>query len=157
MLLDEYPDQLDAVKSDPALWPQAVEEGLRRRMPGIGIFRITKHQTEVAGVTIPARALVWLALSAADHDETVFPEPRRFDIHRSNAGDHLSFGKGRHFCPGAPLTRVEAPIGLRVLYNRIPSLRVVPDQRITYDPVLGVPPMIKHLRVRWQPSVVADR
>jgi cytochrome P450 len=148
MLFDENPEQLNAVKADPTLWPAAVEEGLRRRTPGIGIFRITKRETEVAGVVIPAGAFVWLALAAADHDESVFADPRRFDIHRANASEHISFGKGRHFCPGSPLTRIEAPIGLRTLYDRIPDLRVVPDQPLDYDPVLAAL-ILKRLQVQW--------
>ena len=147
LLLEEHPDQLGELRADPSLWPQAIEEGLRRRTPGIGIFRITKRETEVAGVTIPAGAFVWLALAAADHDEAVFADPRRFDIHRANAEEHISFGKGRHFCPGSPLTRLEAPIGLRVLYDRLRGLRVVPGQTLEYDPVLAAV-ILKHLRVR---------
>jgi cytochrome P450 len=147
-LLDEYTEQKSAVLGDPALWPSAVEEGLRVRSAANGIFRITTRDVEVSGVTIPARSIVWLALASAGHDETVFSEPERFDVARANAADHISFGRGRHFCMGAPLTRVEAPIGLRVLYERIPGLRVTAQQTFEYDPVL-VAVVLKHLNVEW--------
>jgi cytochrome P450 len=147
-LLDQYPEQLAELKADAALWSAAVEEGLRVRSATNGLFRITKRDVEVAGVTIPMGSVVWLGVASAGLDERVFPDPERFDIHRANVGDHISFGKGRHFCIGSPLTRVEAPIGMRLLYERIPDLRVVADQTIEYDPVL-VAVVTKRLMVEW--------
>jgi cytochrome P450 len=147
-LLQEHPDQLAELKADASLWPQAIEEGLRVRSAANGIFRITTRDVEVAGVTIPARSICWVAITSAGHDAARFSEPERFDIHRANAADHIAFGKGRHFCMGAPLTRVEAPIGLRVLYERIPDLTVVAGQVYEYDPVLAAV-ILKRLQVTW--------
>lgn len=145
---DRDPAQLDLVRADPALWSVAAEEGLRLRSAANGIFRITTRDVEVAGVTIPAKSVVWLSLASANHDEARFEEPQRFDLSRPNATDHIGFGKGRHFCMGAPLTRVEAPIGMRALYERIPDIQVDDDQVFEYDPVL-VAVILKHLRVSW--------
>jgi cytochrome P450 len=147
-MFDRNPDQLDILKSEPELWPNAIEEGLRLRAPANGIFRITTRDVEVAGVTIPARSVVWLGISSAGWDEGKFETAKEFDVRRSDAGEHVSFGKGRHFCMGAPLTRVEAPIGLRTLYERIPDLRVLSGQSYEYDPVL-VAVLLKGLRVEW--------
>jgi cytochrome P450 len=147
-LLDRHPDQLAALRADPSLWPAAVEEGVRIRPPANGIFRITTTDVTVAGVTIPARSLVWVALASANHDPAKFDSPEVFDISRANLGDHASFGKGRHFCMGAPLARTEAPIGLRVLYERLPNLRVVADQSIEFDPNIIVV-LLKRLLVTW--------
>jgi cytochrome P450 len=147
-LFSEHPDQLAAVRADPALWPAAVEEGLRVRSAANGIFRITTTDVEVSGVTIPAQSIVWLAIASAGHDEDVFADAERFDVHRADASKHISFGKGRHFCMGAPLTRVEAPIGLRVLYERLPDLQVVAGQDYVYDPVL-VAVILKRLQVTF--------
>jgi cytochrome P450 len=147
-LLDENQDQLRELKADPELWGRAVEEGLRVRSATNGLFRVTTRDAEVAGVTIPAGSVVWLGVASAGLDERVFDEPERFDIHRPNVSDHISFGKGRHFCIGSPLTRVEAPIGMRVLYERIPEIHVVAGQKIEYDPVL-VAVITKRLLVEW--------
>jgi hypothetical protein len=147
-LFQSHPDQLELVRADPSLWPAAIEEGLRLRSAANGLFRITTRDVEVAGETIPAKSIVWLALASANHDPERFDEPETFDIRRQEVDDHIAFGKGRHFCMGAPLTRVEAPIGLRVLYERIPELRVEEDQVFEYDPVL-VAVILKHLQVSW--------
>jgi cytochrome P450 len=87
-------------------------------------------------------------VASAGLDENVFDDPERFDIHRPNITEHISFGKGRHFCVGSPLTRTEAPIGMRLLYERLGDLHVVPGQTIEYDPVL-IAVIIKRLLVEW--------
>jgi cytochrome P450 len=147
-LLDVHPAVLGELRVDPELWPSAVEEALRIRSAAAGLFRITTRDVEVSGVTIPSGQIVWVGVLSAGHDAAVFADPARFDIHRNNVSEHLSFGKGRHFCLGAPLTRVEAPIGMRVLYERLPDLKVVPEQDFEYDPVL-VAVILKHMEVMW--------
>jgi len=147
-MFERDPDQLERVKADPGLWPSAVEEGLRRRGGTNGIFRITTREVEVAGVTIPAGAVVWLGISSAGRDEAHFDNASAFDVCRADAADHLSFGKGRHFCMGAPLTRLEAPIGMAALYERIPDLRIAPGETYEYDPVM-IAVILKHLNVEW--------
>lgn len=141
-------EQLDAVREDPALMENAVEEGLRRRGTSPGLFRITTRDVEIGGTVIPKGALVWLVYVSAGHDEALFTDPERFDVRRENAGKHMSFGRGRHMCMGAPLARLEARIGLNVLYERIPSLRVVANQSFSYDAVMTVVAM-KSLLVEW--------
>jgi cytochrome P450 len=147
-LLDQYPEQLGELKANPDLWSAAVEEGLRVRSATNGLFSVTKRDVEVAGVTIPAGSGVWLGVASAGLDENVFDDPERFDIHRPNIAEHISFGKGRHFCVGSPLTRTEAPIGMRLLYERLGDLHVVPGQTIEYDPVL-IAVIIRRLLVEW--------
>lgn len=147
-ILDQDPGQLERLKADPGLWDAAVEEGLRIRSAANGVFRVTKRDVDVSGVTIPAGSTVWLGIGAAGVDDDSFDDPLRFDLDRANAKDHVGFGKGRHFCIGSPLTRLEAPIGMRVLYDRIPDLKVDPDQDFVYDPVL-VAVILKKLEVTW--------
>jgi cytochrome P450 len=147
-LLDQHPDQLALLREDPSLWPGAIEEGLRVRSAANGIFRITTRDVDVAGVTIPAGSVCWLSIASAGQDAERYDDPSRFDIRRADNATHLSFGKGRHFCMGAPLTRVEAPIGLRVLYERLPDLTVVPDQTFRYDPILAAV-VLEGLEVTW--------
>ena len=68
--------------------------------------------------------LVVVYLAAANRDPSVFPDPHRFDIERPNAGRHLAFSGGRHFCLGAALARMEGEVGLRTLFERYPDPRV---------------------------------
>jgi cytochrome P450 len=147
-LLDEQPDQRDQVIADPALLENAVEESLRRRATSPKMFRITTRDVEVRGVHIPAGSAVCLQFGAANHDEERFAQPRHFDVHRPNADEHFAFGRGRHFCMGAPLARLEARIALEVLYERLPTLRVVPGQDRGYIPVTTLD-TFQHLPVRW--------
>jgi len=147
-ILDRDPDQLARLKRDPDLWPVAVEEGLRVRSATNGVFRVTKKDVEVSGVTIPAGAVCWLSIGASGLDREKFDDPEKFDLDRSNINDHIGFGKGRHFCIGSPLTKVEAPIGMKVLYDRIPDIKVESGQHLEYDPVL-VAVILKNLEVSW--------
>ena len=145
--LSQQPEDFAELKAHPELMPNAVEEGLRRRGSSVGMFRITTRDVVVSGVDIPQGSLVFLSFQAAGHDPEHFPDPRRVDIHRENAKEHVAFGRGRHFCLGAPLARLEAKIGLEVLFRRIPDL-AVPDQELRFAPVMTVS-MLTSLRVRW--------
>jgi cytochrome P450 len=87
-------------------------------------------------------------MGAANHDPAHFPQPERFDIHRQNADDHFAFGKGRHFCLGAPLARLETKVALRTLFARHDRIHVVPDQDEGYLPVMTLDTR-QHLRVTW--------
>jgi cytochrome P450 len=147
-LLDESPEQREELRRDHSLLPNAVDEGLRRRASAIANFRIAKGDVEIGGYTIPEGAHIWACLASANHDEERFPNPRNFDIHRENAGEHLGFSKGTHYCLGAPLARLEARIGLETLLERIPDL-CVPDQEIDYVPTLGLVVNMKALQVEW--------
>lgn len=147
-LLDEHPDQREELRENPALIPQAVEEGLRRRQSSIGQMRVTTRDVDIRGQHIPVGSLVWGSLASANHDEAVFAEPRRFDIHRVNAKDHLGFAKATHFCVGAPLARLEVRIALNALLERIPTLRV-PAQELDYARTLGVVVNLLGMRVEW--------
>jgi cytochrome P450 len=140
--------QVDEVRRDPVLLENAVEESLRRRATSPKMFRITTRDVTLRGVRIPAGSAVCLQFGAANHDEERFPDPRRFDVHRPNADEHFAFGRGRHFCMGAPLARLEARIALEVLLERLPSITVVPGQDRGYIPVTTLD-TFQHLAVRW--------
>jgi cytochrome P450 len=144
----ESPDQLELVLEDPALWDNAVLEGLRRAGISNQLFRISVKESELAGVTVPARSNVALLLPAANADPAKFPDPLRFDVRRENAGDHLSFGRGRHFCLGAPLAPPEARIAVESLYRRLPDLKAELDQELEFVPSLSVRGIISQ-RVSW--------
>jgi cytochrome P450 len=119
---------------DPRLCAHAVEEALRFDTSVLTWRRVTTRATEIGGVPIPAGARLLLLLGSAGRDAEHFADPDRFDICRSNARNHLAFGKGIHFCLGASLARMQARIVLELLCTRLPSLRLMPDQELTFPP-----------------------
>ncbi|MFL6125899.1 cytochrome P450 [Actinophytocola sp.] len=125
-LLHDNPDQLAALRAEPSRWANAVEEVLRVDPPVLLTGRMSARDTEVAGVPVPAGALVTTILAGANHDPAVFADPDRFDVRRTNAREHIAFSAGRHYCLGAALARMEGEVGLRVLFDRFPNLRLTP-------------------------------
>jgi cytochrome P450 len=123
MLLDA-PEHLETLAARPQLWPNAVEEILRLESPVQMSARIACKDTDVAGTRVGKDELVVLHLAGANRDPNVFSEPHRFDIERDNAGRHLSFSGGRHFCLGAALARAEGEVGLRTFFDRFPDARL---------------------------------
>ena len=67
---------------------------------------------------------VILLLASANREESLFPDPDKFDILRKNAAEHIAFGRGVHFCLGAPLARLEGQIALKRLLDRFPGIRL---------------------------------
>jgi cytochrome P450 len=129
------PEQWQRVLDDPAVRPNAVEEILRYEGPVLYHRRIAKAATEVGGVSIPAGARVLMCFASADHDPATFgPDSDEFRIDREEAVYHLAFGKGPHFCLGAPLGRLEVEITLDLLAELTPDLALVPDQPFDYSP-----------------------
>jgi cytochrome P450 len=122
MLLDT-PEHLDTLRQRPELWPNAVEEILRLDSPVQLTARVAVKDVEVAGMRIQRGELVIIYLGAANRDPSVFADPNRFDIERPNAGRHLAFSAGRHFCLGAALARAEGEVGLRTFFDRFPEVR----------------------------------
>lgn len=121
-LLDA-PEHLDALRRRPELWPNAVEEILRLESPVQLTARMARGDVEIAGHHVARGDLVLVYLAAANRDPAVFSDPHRFDIERPNAGRHLAFSGGRHFCLGAALARAEGEVGLRTFFDRFPEVR----------------------------------
>ncbi|MET3960940.1 cytochrome P450 [Marmoricola sp. OAE513] len=126
VLFDKHPDQLDRLCSEPDLWPNAVDEVLRIDPPVLLTGRMAVRDTTVAGMRVPEGAVVSTLLAGANRDPEVFTDPNTFDVSRANAGEHMAFSAGRHYCLGASLARMEGEVGLKVLYDRYPDLRVLP-------------------------------
>ncbi|AIA05948.1 cytochrome P450 [Streptomyces noursei] len=123
LALLRHPDQLAALRADPALLPGAIEEFLRYDGPiNTATFRSTAEPVTFSGVTIPAGELVVVSLLAANRDAGRFADPDRLDVTRP-AGGHLGFGHGVHFCLGAPLARMEGEIALGRLLARFPDIK----------------------------------
>jgi cytochrome P450 len=121
-----HPNQLDAVRADRRLIPQAIEEALRLETPLLNITRLATKDTEIAGVPIEAGSTVMLMLAAANRDENRHDDADAFDIFRSNPKPHISFGHGPHMCLGVHLARIEMRVALEHLLDRLPNLRLDP-------------------------------
>ena len=138
----------NALCADSTLIANAVEEVLRFDTSVITWRRITTRATEIGGIPIPQGARLLLLLAGAGRDPERFADPDTFDIRRDNARTHLAFGKGIHFCLGAPLARMQARIVLELLCKRLPSLRLVADQVLTFPPNISFRGP-EHLWVEW--------
>jgi cytochrome P450 len=120
------PAQLDAVRNDRSLIPQAIEEGLRWEPPLLTIIRTATRDTQVEGVPIKAGSMIVINMGSANHDEKYWTDPERFDIFRPQR-QHLAFAFGPHMCLGMHLARMETRIVLERLMDRLPGLRLDPD------------------------------
>jgi cytochrome P450 len=126
LLLIEHPDQLAIVREDPGVLPNLVEEVLRLTSPTANMWRKARTTSVLGGVEIPEGSMLLLRYASANRDESVFPDPDRFDVRRENAGEHLAFGHGIHFCIGAMLARKELAVAFGRLLDRLDGLRLVP-------------------------------
>jgi cytochrome P450 len=124
-----HPEQAEQVKADPALINQAIEEGARWHSPVGTSTRQTTRDTELGGVKLEQGALVAAVLSSANRDERHWADPDRYDVHRRE-GSHLAFATGPHLCIGARLGRYEARTSWKLLFERLPNLRLDPDRPI---------------------------
>ena len=128
------PGRWRRIAEDPHSVPACLEETLRFGPAIDGWLRVTQRAVTIGGVTIPAGARCLLLIGAANRDPAVFAHPDRFDPHRIDGKDHLSFGYGPHFCIGAALARLEARIALVRLSETIPGLRLAPGHVSSYKP-----------------------
>jgi cytochrome P450 len=120
------PAQLQAIRADRSLLPQAIEEGVRWEPPLLTITRVATRDTELGGVPIPAGSTVMPMLGAANRQEDRYPDPDTFDIFRQARG-HLGWGHGVHVCLGMHLARLEMRTAINLLLDRLPNLRLDPD------------------------------
>jgi cytochrome P450 len=136
------------------LVPNAVEESLRLEPAAAVVDRYSTVETELEGVRIGRRELVRVSLAAANRDPSVFPDPHRFDVHRSDAKLQAAFAHGPHVCLGMHLARLEARVALVRTLERLPGLRLDPDRNCAPTGLVFRKPA--ELRVRWaQAPVVA--
>ncbi len=141
----QHPDQLAAVRADPALLPGAVEEMLRWWTPVMVFRRTATTDVELSGVRIRAGDKVVVSFTSANRDEAVFPDPDRFDLRRS-PNPHLTFGHGPHFCLGAQLARVQMRALFAELLRRTSALELDgPPALLRSNFQRGV----KRLPLRW--------
>ena len=142
-----FPAQLGLVLADRALVPAAIEESLRLEPAAAVVDRYATRDARLGGARIRAGDQVTVSIAAANRDPAVFGEPDAFDARRPNAGRHLAFAHGPHFCLGAHLARLEARVAIETILDLLPRLRL--DPRHPGAPrglVFRKPP---DLRVRW--------
>jgi cholest-4-en-3-one 26-monooxygenase len=150
----DNPDQWQRLLADRSLLPSAVEEMLRFVSPVMHFRRQAMADVDLGGQTVAEGDKVVFWHVSANRDETVFPEPNRFDIGRS-PNNHMAFGGGGpHFCLGANLARMEIKVMFDRLLDRLPDIRLDGEvQRLRSNFINGV----KHLPVAFTPSAPLGR
>jgi cytochrome P450 len=145
LALLEFPDQLERLRRDPALFAPAADEMLRWATAVHYFRRTTTRDTELAGTRIPAGAKVATWLVSGNRDEEVFEDPDTFDVGR-HPNKHMAFGPGGiHHCLGAHLARLEVRIAFEELLKRVDGIELTGEpQRLRSNFFNG----IKRLPVR---------
>ena len=133
LCLDANPPERARVQTDRSLVPAAIEESLRVLSPFPVLGRVTNTETDLGGRAIGADQLVMVWVGVANRDPRQFDRPDVFDIDR-DPNPHLAFGRGIHFCVGAPLARLEGRVATNLLLDRYPGLRCDPQ-----DPPVFLP------------------
>ncbi|GAA2436075.1 cytochrome P450 [Streptomyces lavendulocolor] len=145
----EHPDQLAALRADPALVDGAVEELLRHLSVAKSFMRTALVDVEVGGQLVEAGTTVVLSYNTANRDPERFTDPRALDVRRREGG-HLAFGHGIHLCLGQQLARVEMRVALSALIRRFPTLRLaVPAEEVAVRPETADIHGVKSLPVTW--------
>jgi cytochrome P450 len=120
------------LRADRSLVGNFIEEALRVESPIKGDFRLSRVPMTVGGVDVPAGTTLMIVNGAANRDPRRFPDPATFDPARSNARQHIAFGRGIHSCPGAPLARAEVRVAIERLLDRTVHIGV---SEATHGPV----------------------
>jgi cytochrome P450 len=120
------PGLMGRVMGDRSLLPAVVEETLRWETSVTQVSRVATRDTEIGGCPIPAGAAISVLTASANHDESRYPHPEEFDVDRPPQ-NHMTFGTGQHQCLGMHLARLEMRVGLDVILDRLPNLRLDPD------------------------------
>lgn len=123
LALIRHPEQYARLREEPSLITVAVEELLRFDSPVQMTARIATEPVQFDGQTVQPGEWMLPLLGAANHDPSQFAEPEGLDLTR-NPNPHVAFGRGIHFCLGAPLARLEGQIAIGALVRRFPKLEL---------------------------------
>ena len=126
-LLAEQPDLQGELREAPDRVPAFIEEVLRYESPFRFHAKSAPHDTELGGVQIPAGAMVAVLWASANRDDAVFERPDEIVLDRPNVKQHMGFGRGIHYCVGAPLARLESRVVLQRLLARTEDFALDPD------------------------------
>ena len=150
-MLAEDRDLQVTLRADPSAVPAFVEEAVRLESPFRGHYRQATQDVELGGVTIPAGATVYLLWAAANRDPAEFARPDDVVLDREPPRHHLGFGRGIHFCVGAPLARLEARIAVEHLLDRTSGFQLDPRRSSLYVHSVFVRRHEHlHLQVEWR-------
>jgi cytochrome P450 len=142
------PEQYDLIRADPDLIPMAIEEQLRITTPIQNLYRYTRADYQVGGITIPNGSRVLLSFGAANRDPLAFDNPDEYRADR-NPRTHVGFGYGAHMCLGAPLARMEAQAVLRELVSQVSRISAANETIWSTHSSLRGP---THLPIRLTPA-----
>ena len=121
-----HPSDLGLVLADRSLVPAAIEESLRLEPAAAVVDRYATSDVQLGGASIRAGDQVTVSLAGANRDPAIFRDPDQFDLRRPNAGRHLAFAHGPHFCLGAHLARLEARMAVEAMLAGLPGLSLDP-------------------------------
>ncbi|MGW2220440.1 cytochrome P450 [Nonomuraea sp. NPDC001684] len=145
----QNPAQLAALRADPALVENAVEELLRYLSVAQHSVRVALEDIELGGRTISAGEMLILALATANRDPERFTDPHTLNLRRQQGG-HVAFSHGIHQCLGQQLARIEMRVVFSALVNRFPTLRLaVPAEEVALRPETADIYGVKSLPVTW--------
>lgn len=132
VMLHERPDEWERLRSDPSRASGIVEEALRLASPNQGMYRQVTVDTELGGVPLAAGSTLFVMFGSANRDEDAYEQADRLNPDRPHVAQHLAFGRGPHYCIGAPLARLEATIALNTLARRYTRIEVVAPHQLRY-------------------------
>ena len=136
--LCDHPEQLDRLRHDPSLLPQAIEEMLRWVSPVMQFRRTALRDTKIGDQEIRKGDKVVMYYGAANRDPSVFEDPETFDITRT-PNPHLAFGIGTHFCMGSHIARLEMRVTLEEFLRRFPNVSLAgPPKRLQSNFISGI-------------------
>ncbi len=131
-------ETLQSVAEDERRMNRFVEEHLRNEPPVRALSRMALKEVEVNGTVIPEGAHMLLVYDSGNDDETVFPDPRKFDMDRPNLGRHVAFGGGPHRCVGLALARMEVKLAAQEIARQMTNLKLaVAEDEIRYLPTVA--------------------
>ncbi|MFF2109415.1 cytochrome P450 [Rhodococcus koreensis] len=116
------------IRNDASLIPKLVEEVVRLESPVQGLFRTATENTELNGTPIPEGSMIWTVFASGNRDPEAITNPDDIELDGPNGSNHLAFGKGEHVCMGASVARLEARIGIEMMLERFPNLRLASDE-----------------------------
>ncbi|MFY1829470.1 cytochrome P450 [Myxococcus fulvus] len=136
------------LREDPELIPKFIEEGSRFDSVQHAMIRTALEDVEVGGIQLPAGSRLLLLYGAGSRDESLCPHANTLDVDREKPPQHLTYGRGIHFCLGAPLARLQTQITTRILVEAVAQPRLVPHQDYgTWQSI--VLRQMRHLKVEW--------
>lgn len=139
------------LRDNRELVPKFIEEGCRYDSVQHAMIRTALEDVELGGVQLPAGSRLLMLYAAGSRDESLCPHSNKLDVDREKPPQHLTYGRGTHFCLGAPLARLQAQITTNILLDALEDPRMVVGQdHGTWQSI--VLRQMRHLKVEWTPS-----